>query len=124
MRTGGDGDLLPVIDGDAQDKEWEVARPLYVYISADRAVGGRGYYVEFRSVWSDESRFTGAVNHVYFLVRWSDDTSDISRLLAVCHAGLPRARSQHGMEAAAGQQLRYGGGDGGQLVHPESQRLR
>ncbi|HEX7879592.1 MAG TPA: hypothetical protein VF720_09300, partial [Candidatus Eisenbacteria bacterium] len=75
-RTGGDGDLLPVIDGDAQDKEWEVARPLYVYVSADRAVGGRGFYVELRSVWSDESRYAGAVNHVYFLVRWSDDTLD------------------------------------------------
>jgi len=75
-RLLGDGDLLPVIDGDAQDKEWSVARPLFVYMSADRAVGGRGFYVELRSVWSDEARL-GDRNFLYFLARWADDTFDI-----------------------------------------------
>lgn len=76
VRTGGDGDLLPVIDGDAQDKEWEVARPLFVYLSGDRAMGGRGFYIELRSVWSDEARL-GDRNYIYFLARWADDTFDI-----------------------------------------------
>ena len=76
-RTGGDGDLLPLVDGDAQDREWSVAQPLFVYLSADRAMGGRGFYAEVRSVWADEARFGGGVNHVYFMIRWADDTFDI-----------------------------------------------
>ncbi|TPW09994.1 MAG: hypothetical protein FD129_2025, partial [bacterium] len=75
-RLGGDNDKLPVIDGDAQDSEWSVARPLFVYVSADRALGGRGFYIELRSVWSDEARL-GDRNFLYLLARWSDDTFDI-----------------------------------------------
>ncbi len=75
-RSGGDGDLLPVIDGDAQDREWAVARPLFVYVSGERAMGGRGFYVELRSIWSDEARL-GDRNYLYFLARWADDTLDI-----------------------------------------------
>ena len=77
-RLGGDGDLLPVIDGDAQDREWNVAQPLFVYVTGDKAMGGSGYYVELRAVWSDEARLgAGLKNYVYFLVRYGDDTLDI-----------------------------------------------
>lgn len=75
-RLGGDGDLLPIIDGDGQDREWSVATPLFVYVSGDRALGGRGLYVELRAIWSDESRF-GDKNYIYFLIRYADDSFDI-----------------------------------------------
>jgi hypothetical protein len=75
-RSGGDGDLLPVVDGDGQDREWSVAQPLFVYVSGDRAVGGRGLYVELRAIWSDEARL-GDRNYIYFLVRYADDSFDI-----------------------------------------------
>lgn len=77
-RLGGDGDLLPVIDGDAQDREWSVAQPLYVYLSGERGFGGPGFYAELRAIWSDESHLGATFkNYVYFLVRYGDDTYDI-----------------------------------------------
>lgn len=72
-----DGDKLPIIDGAAQDREWNVARPLYVYVSGSQGTGGRGYYAELRAIWSDEGKFEGASNQVFLLVRYGDETFDI-----------------------------------------------
>lgn len=72
-----DGDKLPTIDGDPQDREWEVAQPLYAYVSGAQGTGGRGYYVELRAIWSDEGKFSGGKNQLYLLLRYGDETFDI-----------------------------------------------
>ncbi len=74
-----DRDLLPILDGDAQDKEWQIAQPLYVYVSGENGFGGPGFYVELRAIWSDEKRIDPSKlkNHLYMLVRYGDDTFDI-----------------------------------------------
>jgi hypothetical protein len=84
QNDGGDRDNLPIIDGDGQDKEWSVAQPLFVYVSGDHAMGGDGFYVELRAVWSDESRFADPdnpdplfKNFLYMLVRYADETFDV-----------------------------------------------
>lgn len=72
-----DGDRLPILDGDPQDREWNAAQPLYVYVSGDKGNGGPGSYVELRALWSDDGKFTGGSNQVYLLVRYGDQTFDI-----------------------------------------------
>lgn len=72
-----DGDKLPQIDGDPQDREWNAARPLYVYVSGSQATGGGGYYVELRAAWSDDGRSGGGKDQLYMLVRYGDETFDI-----------------------------------------------
>src|SRR5512140_1237264 len=81
---GGDCDKLPIVDGDAQDKEWNAAQPLFVYVSGDQAMGGPGFYVELRAIWSDEGRSYNPStpdpllkNHLYMMVRYADETYDI-----------------------------------------------
>jgi hypothetical protein len=73
----GDADKLPLLDGDAQDKEWSLAQPLYVYLTGDQGNGGRNFYAEVRALWSDESRWAGDRNHLYLMVRYNDETTDV-----------------------------------------------
>lgn len=80
----GDLDKLPIVDGDPQDREWSAATPLFVYVTGDQALGGPGFYVELRAIWSDDGRSADSTstnlllkNFLYLMVRYADETFDI-----------------------------------------------
>ncbi len=70
-------DVLPMIDGVAQDQEWSSAKPILVQMNGDRGNGGDAYILEVRAIWTDESRL-GGEDRVYFLVRYPDNDQDIN----------------------------------------------
>lgn len=65
-------DRLPIVDGIAQDQEWAAAEPLFVRMTGANGTGGDDFFVEIRAVWTDEGKFFGGSNRIYFLLRYAD----------------------------------------------------
>jgi len=64
---------IPMIDGDASDHAWQLARPIYVVTGHGDNFGGKGETtVEIRAVHDGQS--------VYFLFVWDDPTRSLKQL--------------------------------------------
>lgn len=61
-------DVLPQIDGVPEDREWNLAKPLFVRMSGTNGNGGADYFLEVRAVWT-----MGETSRIYFLVRYADN---------------------------------------------------
>ena len=68
-------DVLPQVDGVAEDREWEGADPLFLRVTGANGTGGADYYVEVRALWSDDSRVGGA-DRLFLLVRYTDNDNN------------------------------------------------
>jgi hypothetical protein len=68
-------DVLPQIDGVAEEREWMSAEPIFLRATGANGTGGAEYYVEVRAIWTDESR-VGGTDRIYFLVRYPDNDNN------------------------------------------------
>ncbi len=68
-------DVLPQIDGLAEDREWVTAEPIFLRMRSAEGALGSEYYLELRAIWTDETRVGGA-DRIYFLVRYPDTNND------------------------------------------------
>lgn len=67
-------DVLPQIDGLAQDQEWNTAEPLFLRMTPENGSGGNNdFTLELRAIWTDEGDRVSGTNRIYFLVRYPDD---------------------------------------------------
>ena len=64
-------DVLPKLDGVAEDQEWSSAEPIFVRMTGDDGNGGEDYFLEVRAVWTNESRVGGS-DRIFFLIRYPD----------------------------------------------------
>jgi hypothetical protein len=65
-------DILPIVDGVAQDAEWGSAPPHFVRMSGADGNGGKDFYLEVRALWTNEGRLGGS-DRIYFLIRYHDN---------------------------------------------------
>ena len=70
-------DALPLLDGLGPKQEWDLAQPLFLRMTGPQGNGGEEFFLELRAVWTDEGRFQGGTNRIYFLVRYEDDDADL-----------------------------------------------
>lgn len=66
-------DRLPVVDGVAADDEWASAKPLMVHLTGANGSGGDDVFAEVRAVWTNEGKFLGGEDRIYFMIRFEDD---------------------------------------------------